>query len=1048
MNHAYILAWLASSVLATTPGDAEIVVLDPGGKPAANKPVRVIEVRPFPFVGRDAPKPQEVRTDAEGRARISLEIGLRRLNVRVPGIGFGGTGLFEVTGTQVARPNLPRLARFARVEGKVVAAIFQPGLKVACGYSAIRQPTADDVSVPCDAEGRFIFEEIVPGEIHLRLVQDQSRVATDRTSLVTEPGQTRRDVVLRPPPPPDPEEQLRQKETLDRLNWTKGKEEITWVEGTVRDTRGTSAENAEVMVKGVFYGGIRNYSDLQTVRTDARGHYRIRGPHANFQDAFTVVVRIPGRVPALAYARAPGWDDAGPPGPLDVTVPDRGGTLVVRVLRDGKPAANMLVALRELGFVERIWSRETDDQSALHKLFNPTVRTDGEGIARFPDLYPCRYELRASENQSGLADFAFPGSEAAARTVVPAVAVAAGEEVSMTVALRRDSGSVTLQALRPDGTPPGHRDIGFSFGLRETNAMSTMNFDANGIGTHRFADSGLWAVGLQFRDTVTGGLPTNWEPYYRGSTLLPISPAYPMESPVKLTCDRHSPGSIRARLVDLDGRPARGTVFLPTAPGPEQGTIERAASADEDGVAHFTDVTSGTYRIQGSMPAYAPPYLPFGDGPPPDDATLRNQVVFPVEQVEVKSGTETRVEVRPVKAGYVRGRISPAPGAKMSQYYPFPTHNFWSLRAYTRREPATGEYLCGPLLPGKVEVRLRRLVDGKTVQDIPRFVNVAAGDVARLDLDANGASAPSDNRQPTISLGMGGLSTRELPPEAMAGTVVHADGRTPAFGAQAVLMVPKERRPTASAITDAAGRLTWTGLWILRGNSSAAPNPPGQVTTPTVVVSVPGLAGASVIPIDPKNVQPFRAVLPPPLNATGRVTLGGQAITSQYARVRVIAGHQGSGVLDGPLSVEAIVEPDGRFMLRGLTPGTYHVQAARDGIWLSRSSTVKITPDEKPADLALDIPEPGAAVTLALVHDNNRPAGRRGLKLARPEGPFMDLWPEHFTTGADGTLTVRGLEVGVHPFSIDGEVAPRTLQVPRMTQAPARLVFIVQANSR
>ena len=184
------------------------------------------------------------------------------------------------------------------------------------------------------------------------------------------------------------------------------------------------------------------------------------------------------------------------------------------------------------------------------------------------------------------------------------------------------------------------------------------------------------------------------------------------------------------------------------------------------------------------------------------------------------------------------------------------------------------------------------------------------------------------------------------------------------------------------------------------------------MTTPTVVVSLPGLAGASVMPIDPKNPRPFRAVLPPPLNASGRVTLGARAIMSQNARVRVIAGHQGSGVLDGPLSVEAIVEADGRFTLRGLTPGTYRVQAARDRIWLSRSVTLKIAPDEKPADLALDIPEPGAAVTLAFVDDNDRPAGRRRLKLARPEGPFMDLWPEHVTTGADGTLNVRGLEVG------------------------------------
>jgi hypothetical protein len=162
--------------------------------------------------------------------------------------------------------------------------------------------------------------------------------------------------------------------------------------------------------------------------------------------------------------------------------------------------------------------------------------------------------------------------------------------------------------------------------------------------------------------------------------------------------------------------------------------------------------------------------------------------------------------------------------------------------------------------------------------------------------------------------------------------------------------------------------------------------------------------------------------------------------------VRLIAGHQGSGVLDGPLSVEGIVEPDGRFTLRGLTPGTYRVQAVRDGIWLSRSATLKISPDDKPGDLSLDIPDPGAAVTLALVDSNGRPADRRRLKLARPEGPFTALWPEHITTGANGTIIVRGLEVGAHQLHIEGEDAPRTFEVPGVGRASARLVFTVNGH--
>ena len=649
------LIWIASSLLTATSGDVELVIRDPEGRPVANRMVRVVDFAPFPYGGTNPPKMREIMTDAEGRVRAPVEIGLRRLNIRVAGVGFGGTGLFEVRESQIARPDLPRLARFARVEGKVDRALLQPGLHVDVSHSVIPQPRPDDVSVPCDVDGRFVFAEVIPGELHLRLFQDKRQVAVGRIPLFAEPGQPRRDVVLGPPQPRDPAQEREQKATLDRLNWNKSKEEITWVEGTVRNTRGVPLESAEVIVKGVYYGGIRNYSDLRTTRTDTKGHYQIRGPHANFQDSFTVVVRSPGRAPLLAYARGPGWDDAGPRGPLDLTVPDHGGVLTVRVLKDGKPAANVPIALHERGLVERIWSRGTGDQQTLQKLFNPVERTDKEGVARFTDLYPCCYQLRASEDGSGLGVFPIPANEGVARAVVPVVPVVAGEELSITVTLHHEPASATLQALRPDGTPPGHRGITFLFGLRETSAASSMDFDANGIGTHRFTDSGLWAVGLYFRETASPGMPTNWEPFYEGSALLPISPGYTLEAPVKLTCDPHPPGSIQARLIGLDGKPARGTILLVTGYGADQGAIDRAASTDLEGVARFMDLTSGSYRIRGSMEAYPPPYLPLGHGPLPDDATLRDQVVFPAEEVKVRSGTETRVQLQPVKAGYARG---------------------------------------------------------------------------------------------------------------------------------------------------------------------------------------------------------------------------------------------------------------------------------------------------------------------------------------------------------------------------------------------------------
>src|SRR5262245_60529927 len=124
------LIWIASSLLAATFDDVEIIVRDPDGEPVANRMARVVEVPLSPFHSREAPKTQEIRTDARGRARFPVGAGLRRLNIRMPGVGFGGTGIFEVWDGHVARPDLPRLARFARVEGRVHPSLFKPGMRV------------------------------------------------------------------------------------------------------------------------------------------------------------------------------------------------------------------------------------------------------------------------------------------------------------------------------------------------------------------------------------------------------------------------------------------------------------------------------------------------------------------------------------------------------------------------------------------------------------------------------------------------------------------------------------------------------------------------------------------------------------------------------------------------------------------------------------------------------------------------------------------------------------------------------------------------------
>ena len=150
------------------------------------------------------------------------------------------------------------------------------------------------------------------------------------------------------------------------------------------------------------------------------------------------------------------------------------------------------------------------------------------------------------------------------------------------------------------------------------------------------------------------------------------------------------------------------------------------------------------------------------------------------------------------------------------------------------------------------------------------------------------------------------------------------------------------------------------------------PGGTGLVERPTAVFRIPGRTGAAILEVEPGQPGPRNATRA--RAAEGRVTLGGRPVGGRNARIRVVAAHKGRGLLDAALSLEATAQADGRFDLRGLTPSRYAVQAVADGIWLSRTIELTIDADKDPPPLALDVPEPGAPVTLQIVDREGRPS--------------------------------------------------------------------------
>lgn len=996
------------NVLCPPTGSTEIRLIGPDGAPLADRAVELFpEGRRFGFHAETCAR-LSTTTDANGLLRLRWIEGMQRLRLIVPGIGFGATGWFEVVGGQTVRPQVPRLARFGEVEGQLAPELIGKVSTVGIGETPWNADRAD-----CDADGRFHLRQVQPGPQTLRAFLGDTPVRVDHVRVAVVPGQRSSGVVLAPPPERPPNLPQDAPGFVRRPNEN---EEMTWVEGVVTDARGLPEAGASVSVHAEFNTGMRLGGEHRSTTTDEHGVFRITGPAREFMSSLVVLVSQQDRPPAVAYAPPPDPEDANRP-PLEIALADQGGTLLVTVLKDGRPLPNAGVRLdhggpygsfspRTMMIRPQVKLNEVDPMTRI----SPTASTSPDGIARFEHLLPGSYQILAAEGQPPhpAQRFMRLGNEAGMLGMADGIEVADGQTVSHTLSLQPRPTERRFRVLFPDGSPLPPRDFFITF--TTSGSSSSFKVEDNGLGTFTFREAGLDHVVVRFRDSNLHRNPDRAEPFYEASAQVAVSAAEPSTEPIPLRAVRRGPATLRVLLKDANGQPAPGTVLL-VSRGTLDESIDYAATTDETGLAQFTELSSGSYRLRGILDGLAPPpILTFSDDLPADD--LRNQVAILGEGVELTSDDDQTVELQAEAVAYIDGILLPRPGQPVSNDWinvsGDPTRS--RIEPTVRRDPETGRFRIGPLPVGTSSLWVSRMVEQQRKSLGPIEVELQQG-INRLEIPApDDAPDPQEQRFPS-------------PPSAVR--VLLENGEIPAFGARAFFFSPSYDSPISQAITDASGRLFWRGRWV----SSSTEAPAGRVPGPSVAVRLPGSNGAVVFGAD--QAEPLRVVLPPPMSVSGRVTIGGQPIGDRLGQIQVAAQHQGSGVLSLALNLETTAQADGSFILSGLTPGRYLVQAARDQIWTSPSVELVVTEGDPLPDLTLDIPEPGAPVLLQLVDDDARAVPDQPFRVVRPEGPYAHRWPVALRTDATGSALLFGLEAGSHALQIEGSSEPFAIAVPR-----------------
>lgn len=1102
-------------VIDVTPtGEWEAVVRGPEGMPLADTEVNVVAQATFRVSFDDNTILFRGRTDSMGRIRLRWGAEQRKFVVQIPGLGMTLSAPVKVVANKTVTASLPWLVRYGRITGSVHSDAAQPGDTIQVddyGWdrrSAIIQEDGqfelNDV-VPgvwalkvLGRQPRATFERVLPLDVSVGPGQHVRGVQCERIAALPEapPALPARE-------PVKPKEPANQKEPVNQGSRSGGLIPIPpfgddspprplkqadglgnakpFVTGRVTDPAGQPLEGVRVIVTSQYFGGLRMYESTSESQTEKDGTYRVNwvrlgtGPVAVLAIAKGrpptsvrgTAVGLPGSdrsvsismgaglqtVPTLASADKDEKGVLEPHVRADIVIPDRGGTMAVRVFDKGQPAERGFVRLtlndwhQQMGFG---WAREEsrDGRASRDQAWQFTEPIGKEGIARFEHLPSGEYTAVAVvgtlQDLAAHSDSQAPfGDNAATGRRHTGVFVVDGEERQVTMQVSPMKSVARVRILKPDGSELTSKTVGIQYSnmgrtvawntSRETTPDGTMLF---GFGAH-----GLWRFELTAHDASVRQIPVK-DPTYSASAIIGVSSLYPE----LVTRDIHLTrvGSVSVvndataeaatypeatiRLLDRDGKPARGAVAVRT--NGSRGTLVALGASNDRGEFRFSGFSINESLMVSVCLNDRPP-LPALSLSTSDDDLLgasgwRHQQTQFAHRAELVLSEEPR--------GFVRGEIQFPDGLRPEDYR-------WvkeplGEECQTFYDLATGRFIAGPLKPGEHLIHWRH----RGTADFIDAENASL--ISTIVVPGDAVTSVSLKLKPRLRRDLSLVRQQQW--RQFAGSVVLSDGRTPAIGARLLQFASNSIQPVSGAWADARGRFATAGL-IISGQGVDA-NPPGSPAGPILLAWVPGATAPQIVPLPTEQDQPrdLKIELPRGHRVRGQVTVAGKSALAVAAPITLRLQRRGHGKLDPYLSTEVTTDADGRFDLRGINPGEYTCQAMLDSLWLSPSIAVNITDDRE--DLRLNIPAPGGPARLRFVRADGTPLRQHRIKVDWHSGPLTERsHSEPLKTDGEGWLTLDGVAVGTARVQAAGEPAWHDISVaPLSNESPPPQVVTVE----